>query len=653
MNQCWHSFAEMQAELFELHQDDVPTVGKEIGKIYHHKPIFGKIKLSVIYVANFCRKGELKMPHIKYYELTDILRNDMGVDDFVLSCCDPTTTSFSFLQIQMQGDIKFSTDGVFLDNKQHDKKCKSLLEKAFDLNIDLVLFPEYCISYELLGEIVNNKNMWPRGMKLWCLPCQGISVSKFETFLEGLRSNESVLLIDTAWNDGVNRKRFVNAFFYAFSITDKNKKRLCLVPQIKTQHMADPFASCEMTGLTLGNVIFTINHRLITLLCADALNNEISWHDIQQEHLSSSLLLLHPQLNAAPKHPVFCRIRQEIQTHNHSAICISCNWAGNTKLFQVGNPKSNSQIKLSWSCIYHKHQDFSKERWRSRTNLLNENSKWGLFGSYMEKARMEVWYSDSGEHALMVTLPNTASTQYAVTQLQGAKAEERFYWINNQAKNEGDWQSQEFVYSLSELLRCPQNEKKLGQVTKFSEIIGEQYHYPFVQEDKYEVDSFFALTLPTLRDVDMTIDEMENLADWTLLLNDDEQSNAIATLQKLYELADYLQQKDIIPPRLSKLKETHNFCLVRQLDGDPCVNVMAADQGMLIAFARNDVEAHKISKKFIEQKCSNSSYIAEKRLGVIYMDIINKTPRFLPEFSQDLDRGEHSKIEGDITNGGY
>lgn len=594
------------------------------------------------------------MPHIEYCELTDVLR-DMGVNNFTLSCCDPTATSFSFLQAQMQGDIHFSTDGVFLNDPQHDTKCKLLLQKAIDKNIDLVLFPEYCISYHVLLEIVKKRKMWPHAMKLWCLPCQGISVNEFETILGRLRNNRSVLLINTAWNDNVNKKQFVNAFFYCFSLSSCGKRRLCLVPQIKTQHMSDPFGNCEMSGLTLGSVIFTINHRLITLLCADAINNEISWHDLQDKHLSSSLLLLHPQLNGAPKYPLFCRIRQEIQTHNHPAICISCNWAENTRLFRTETGRLDSEIKLSWSCIYHKHQDFSKERWRGRKSLLAENSSWGLFGAYMEKPRMEVWYSDSSEHALMLTLPNTASTQYAVTQLQGAKAEKNFCWISDpgQGNENGCWEAQQFTYSLAALMEDPQNKEGLGQVTRYSEIIHERYHVPFLEKDKYAVDCFFALTVPSLPDTAMMIDEMENLTDWTLLLNDKERSDAIASLRSIYDLVDALKQKKCIPPRLKALAGEHRFCLPEQADNRVCYNVKTTDRGMIIAFVRNDVDAHKISQKYVEQKCGNDSYFAEGCLGVVFIDIMSREPRFLPEYSTDVDQGDHSIIEGDITNGGY
>lgn len=591
--------------------------------------------------------GKCWMPKIEYIELLDNLKL-LEINNVILTCCNPSATSFSVLRAQIKGDVYYSSEYVRLYDPKHNEKCQMLLETAKSNYIDLVIFPEYCISYELLDKIVNNKELWPDMMKLWCLPCQGIATKDFEDFLEGLKSKENIILIDALWNHSVNKKKFVNACFYCFLVIDKDEKEcLCLAPQFKTHNMSDPTCECEMAGLTTGIKLFTINHRLITLLCADALNNDIYWQDLQSENLTNGLLLLHPQLNKKPKHSQFCRIRQDMQSHNHPGICITCNWAENTRIIRAEDKNVHDEITLAWSCIYHKRQDVSFEDWKKKDMLRKRNSAHGLFGAFMTKQRMEVWFSPSSEQAIVASIPIIASNQYAVSQIGGITADKQFLWSNDTAC----WQAQEFRYTLKERMEEPEVSKGLGQISGICNILSEGYRYPFKQQDKYLVDQFFALTLPTVEDSLMTIDERENLSDWSLLLDASEYDDAIDSLRQFGLLTQTLQKGSVIPARLRALKEHHCFCYELPVSDYHRSNINASDQRLLIVFSKNDVDAHKIVKRLITEEFNNNIDLAEQFLGVIYIDIYSNEPHFLPEYSSEIDLGDNIITEGDITNG--
>ena len=123
-------------------------------------------------------------------KLIDKIHNS-GLEWVLPACCDPEKNSYTLLRAQMSGNIFFTTESVRL-GAAHDEKCRALLKLARQRNHDLVLFPEYCISYVLLGEIAENPDLWPRNKKLWVLPCQGVTNDCFESFLTKYSNRSSV-----------------------------------------------------------------------------------------------------------------------------------------------------------------------------------------------------------------------------------------------------------------------------------------------------------------------------------------------------------------------------------------------------------------------------------------------------------------------------
>lgn len=130
------------------------------------------------------------MEKIIFVDLRDELtKNDIEWD--APACCNSKESNYSLLRVQTQASVLFNQAGVWIEALEHDEKCLSLLHLAKQRNCDLLLFPEYCISYSVLEQITKDGRLWPENKKLWVLPCQGISVKEFDTFIQLISSNEA------------------------------------------------------------------------------------------------------------------------------------------------------------------------------------------------------------------------------------------------------------------------------------------------------------------------------------------------------------------------------------------------------------------------------------------------------------------------------
>ncbi len=355
------------------------------------------------------------------------------IDWYPPACCSSKESSYTLLRVQMQGRFQFNQGGVWIDDSGHDEKCLSILRLAAKEGYDLVLFPEYCISDYVLRNIVTDESLWPENRKLWVLPCQGIPKEKFKSFIGTVSKNNQIFLLDKAWTSPrVNPRSFVTALFYCFLGYRNGSPVLCLVPQLKTQPMADQDCLCEQTGMTTGCVIYTLEHRLLTLLCADSMNNDLTWQTLQKEDLlKSGLTILHPQLNAHPKDRVFSRIRWELFEHGEPGVYITCNWAKGTALYQKGDNEPTKAIDISWSCLYRKHTDDIFEKWSHNGLPRQKNERCGLFGAIMKSKRTEVWFSLYEEEAVELRIPNLSFDGYGKVSIPDIHAQTRFCYCQS------------------------------------------------------------------------------------------------------------------------------------------------------------------------------------------------------------------------------
>lgn len=591
------------------------------------------------------------MGQIRFIKIEDELKKQ-GISWDVPSCCDPKVGNYSVLRVQTRGELLASPLGVWIEGMEHDEKCCALLKLAKEKNYSLVLFPEYCISDNLLRRLAENEQLWPENRKLWVLPCQGISNSKFSSLLDWCKNQPNIFLLDTAWNErNVNKMSFVTAVFYCFRAYQDECPVLCLVPQLKTQPMGDRKYLCETSGMSTGSIIFTLNDRLITLLCADSMNNELTWQSIQDQGLTAQgAIILHPQLNPAPKDPLFSRIRKDLFEHDIPGIYITCNWAEGTVLWpQIPAGLEKTSIRESWSCIYYKHTDDIKQNWRDKEELRRENGQHGLFGALMKQQRTEVWFSPYYEQALELHMPNLESRSFAKVLPPDISAKQQFIY----SEEKKEWKAVGLlVKSLQERLEevCPAGDDLL----RYSSEIKGTFRFPLDTRQKYDADQFFALAIAGIPHDVLEISPDEQLVAWTQLLNEAALDTAAEALADLWKLINILLETgtNSLPSQCRPMKAHSEFCFQAGKKGKPSVNFKAEGLEMIVAYAAETRKAQKHLKLLQQAECHDDEDLTRQHVRVFYEDPPTGRVECLPRLTTDITRGKSIYTEGDITNGG-
>ena len=563
-------------------------------------------------------------------------------------CCDARQSNYSFLRAEMQGAFEFSREeGVWIKDAGHDEKCLSLLRLAKDQSYDLVLFPEYCISKQVIAHIAADDNLWPENRKLWVLPCQGLGKKEFDSLIKNLSDIDRVFLLNTACNPRkVISNHFINALFYCFLGYRDDKPILCLVPQLKTQPMGDRDCLCEQAGMATGRTIFTLENCLLTLLCADSMNNELTWQALQETGMQmSGLTILHPQLNGHPKDPVFSRLRWELFERGKAGIYITCNWAAGTTLSHPDCQEAAETIDLSWSCIYRKYADEISEKWEKNNSVRRNNEAHGLFGAIMKPKRTEVWFSLSQEESLGLQIPNLYFDGYGKVSVPDIHAQVR------RCYDEGTLSWVEQVPNLETLQqRIDRMSQECPYLQENSRDVDEPYRFPLDTTDRWAADRFFALALGAFPNNIWEIDEKENLSAWTLLLDEQEQENASIHLEQLLYLISILQGE--LPPHCAPLKAPHSFCYRPAQPGKPSINLQIEEQGALVAYAQTPRQAQQYVKFLRETECNGDEDLLRQFIRVFYFEAKGHKLACVPMLSTEITQGRSTIMKGDITDGG-
>lgn len=322
---------------------------------------------------------------IRFVSIKQLLEDyQIPMPRFNCLCSDPA--HFKLLQVQLQAHFLYDAEnGPTVKDKHHVlAKCRQSLRLAKAEQTDLVLFPEYCVPYELLLQIAENQEEWPFHQRLWCLPCEAIRQSDFGKFLKKLSAITNVVVSDQyCAGQHVNQRSFVNALFYCFTAFQDNVEKLVLIPQMKMHAMRDFTYICEADGLSTGKTLLYFRQNqmcLLSLICADVFKNGVAWENICEQVDCRNLIVLHPQLNTNPREMSFRHLRHEMMTQNNASLYLTCNYAAGTTLSpseSADDGREQLKIDLSWSCIYQKHntnvawEQVKGTRERRRKNLTN------------------------------------------------------------------------------------------------------------------------------------------------------------------------------------------------------------------------------------------------------------------------------------------
>lgn len=244
----------------------------------------------------------------------------------------PDRVPYELMLLQPGGPIEGSMDRIgHADSEGAAEFCAKFLERSLAANADLVVTPEYCLPWTVVGAIsATDSALVPEPGGLWVLGCESITPDELDTLAAKMRGAGHFVHYEPLENLGNAGGRYVDPLVYVFWARVRNgTERLCFLIQFKTYACRDKL-DIEITSLRTGNVIYRFGDgmqaiRLLTLICSDAFqcNDAI----IQQEH--ANCLLLHLQLNPKPADSDYARYRAQLMAvGSRSRVELLClNWA--------------------------------------------------------------------------------------------------------------------------------------------------------------------------------------------------------------------------------------------------------------------------------------------------------------------------------------
>lgn len=589
---------------------------------------------------------------LQFVSVSELLTNHQ-LDDPKFSCLQSDPARFRLLRVQPRANLTYSIrKGPVVCDEDFDAKCRHALHLARQEYANLVMFPEYCISYKLLEEIVCGKDegIWPENDSLWCLPCQAIPSKDFRLLLDKLDGYPDVIVLGKNCNYRPNH--FINALFYCFVTMQNGNRKLVLLPQLKLHPMSDRSYLCEGNGLSIGNVIYYFKGEeisLLSLICADVFHEEVSIDKFFCETKTVSLLILHPQLNAKPREDAFCHIRREMMDRNSACTYIACNWAAETVVFPEADADDGGNkisIPLSWSCIYQKYnKNANPEQIVSKMKSLQLNLQKGMCVGIASVRRTLVWITDSCEclHILEVAAPY--STNYAAANdYDPLRADERCVFSTSMAC----WEPAQYSFAIEERI------KETEDLSHLVQVLDEHWNsFPLNTPNKYALDHFFALVACREYGAFELDGDKETLHSWSLLLDKNDAERAEKELSRFVHLIHSL--KNHLPPHLHSLRDAWEFTYLPQSNGLPPANLKERSQNgmrLIVAYANTQGEAKAYLKHLCNQFLPESKDKAGRYICIFYPTLSSTEVGILPKPQNHITDGNEFKTDERITDGG-
>ena len=592
---------------------------------------------------------------IKFIRIQEKI-SELKCEALHLTVIDDCKKDCTIMRAQLQATLSFtSQSGPFVKDAQHDDICCSLLKKEQQAPSDVVIFPEYCISYNLIDKVVSNEEMRPKQGKLWCLPCQGISFNDFIGRMSRYEASGALIINDAYVGTESLQDKFINALIYCFISTDADDhQRVTLVPQIKTQAMRDPTYQCEEPYMYCGSTIFVFGKSngigLISLLCADSLNPKISWDGIADQ--ARNFIILHPQLNTNPRQEDFCRIRNDMFAQNEKHVYVSCNWAQGTHIVDNAGNKQLS-IYDSWSCIYYKYDSkYDKKKWyTSNLEQLKINASAFLYVGIIKEKKVVVWYAASCVLAHQFILQKPFHKDLAILQshtdviIKSGLIFEDNKWIAVERDREGEYRNELYKESFHDQYE-----------SIFNVIVGdEKYNYPYICDHKDDSDSFLELAYAKDILTNRCIATTEELLSPSFLVNKQTINIAKETLLEMHKLVCALRNNEF-PKHLSDYIDNHRFELI--VNKDRCTNLSTVDGKfqMIVAIAKDKEAAECFIKHTSEThliRYSGKDNAQFNYLICVYVkNIISDNYDHYPKFNPSTSTPDRTRNHADITKGG-
>jgi|GEM_PF-5953236 len=551
-------------------------------------------------------------------------------------------------------------NGAYVEGAtMHDKKCDEILTKDVDSNI--LLFPEYCISYDLIKNRAKNKALWPATTSLWVLPCQGIKHDDFTSVLSEMGSYTDVVVIDECIEDMyiTQRNGFVNALMYCFVVTNDSKERkLVLLPQLKTRPMADSNNKSE-SNMTLGKLMYKFCQPsgicLISLICADTLNSDLLWRKLNETGNARDLIILHPQLNTKPRHNDFSLLRKLMWGTNDKSLYVSANWAKGTIV--EFNDEQRMHVENPWSCVYHKRErTYSIDMWlANHAQHLRDNPKKLLYGSYVLKEKVSIWYAAHFQLVQNINIQKPTTSSPLTQSNQDTIANSCMLW---NGENWVAFEENEAEYRRALYLNESEHDKPTLSSIARDIINNPAYEYPFASAtDKVDTDKFMELLICETTNAFAQSNNLTEVPRSPLLLVDEENIEDLTDILMKYATLIRNIHNFGFPPHFQMSNHQDDYKFGLPMVNNVFYNVKSQDKYALVSIKDDENEAVKYLQKLKETTHKN---VSEEHEFPFQVAVLTKNfefsstheYKFIPKLETEITNGDAIENPSDITKGG-
>ncbi len=544
---------------------------------------------------------------------------------------------FRLLRLQCKEALTANPhDGVHHSTANHVDKCREALRLARRERADLFLTPEYCIPLTLIEEMIRTPELRPRPNTLWCLGCESVSLDGFYEHIHGWRDEA---IVGERTLEGMRENRFVNFLLYVF--LSKENDKLVIVPQVKAQRMGEPILVCEGLGLSIGRKVIVFGeeteNQLFALLCADAINPEIKTGQLFfPDRQPKRYIVLHPQLNPAPRNPDIAALRNHIfgNTSGRDVIYITANWADGTVV--TTGEGSPLRIETPWSAIYRRFISYGGHDWNRRLREVRiKNYQYGLGLGFHPIKKYKVWFANKTEHIQQLKLSKPYDGGAEIIQPTGKVQAEKAYVPN--ASGNG-WQEAEIPFH-----------KELPDVLT-AEATGE-YGYPLTAsvEDR---DRFFGLCLGHLETGQLHISDQEGSARISYHVDKHCEPERVQGAEIVAKLIRCLKSRDQLPGQLKRLRGKFRFQLAQRSPFNLLPGSGNESQGALVIYSERS--SSNLMKQIVDkiyQSMPEVEGLLEDRICVFSHDHTGG-PVHYPEYSEDYTSPVKTYHSTDFTEGG-
>jgi len=316
---------------------------------------------------------------MQIYSITQIL-SDAGLAAPDLRVLNPNHENYTALLLQPEGDIEADANGVRnADQVLARRQYAAFLSQAASEQTAVVVTPEYSMPWQVIEDSLQ-AGIAPAEGALWVLGCESITIGNLNAFRDRMANTASVLYEPLALQPG----RFLDPVLYVFPsgpAQGYGNLRLVIVVQFKTSPMGDA-GHFEINGLQTGNRIYyfgngTTQLRLATLICSDA----FAFLDAHANELYHRTLLIHIQLNKAPRHAQYRRYREKLLQYEGDETEVLClNWAKEV------NERSEGQ-RTCWHHLPCSAWYLRPDWFADDDETVAENHKNGLYYTWLNDSR--------------------------------------------------------------------------------------------------------------------------------------------------------------------------------------------------------------------------------------------------------------------------